>query len=145
MMQAPALPPKLLSHLIKLWGDAILHLALKQSQQCGSAKNVIKSWLINLMLAAERQNKAASIFSLQMILLCLAANADVTSGRVVSTSLSVRNHQITCCLLNCRIPEQWRWKSQGSQKAKRIRLTGYEKTQTANQCRGDVSHYSQPE
>lgn len=46
-----------------LWGVAILLLAFVHSYQCGSAKNVIKRWVINLMLVAQRQNKTALIYS----------------------------------------------------------------------------------
>lgn len=55
--------PKPLFHFIMLWGVAILRLAFVHSYQCGSAKNVIKGWVINLMLVAQRQNKTALIYS----------------------------------------------------------------------------------
>lgn len=59
--QCCLLKPEAFFHVIILWGAALLHLASMHSNQCGSAKNVIKRWVINLMLVAQRQNKTALI------------------------------------------------------------------------------------
>lgn len=64
--QRSLLQPMPFFHFITLWGDAILHLAFMHSYQCGSAKNVIKRWVINLMLVARRQKKTALICSLPL-------------------------------------------------------------------------------
>lgn len=138
--QCCMLPPKPLSHFIILWGDAIRHLALKHSYHCGSAKNVIKNWVINLVLAAQSQNKTALIFSLLLntqeqesapvcrwfgsALWLPKSHAGTCARRTplapmsVSPSLSsggkVRNEQKPSCHLNRGIPGRCRGKSQRS-------------------------------
>lgn len=52
-MQRGLLKQKLFFHFIKSHeGMAVPCLAFMNSYQCGSAKNVIKKWVINLMLVA---------------------------------------------------------------------------------------------